>query len=438
VTGGPADTARWWKAFGDPELDSLVGRAVQSNPDLAAAEARLRQARAIRALSAASFRPTLDADGSYAKEKISQNQPLFGSLPLPKNFPFEYSVYQAGFDASWEIDVFGGQRRALEAAAAEWGGAVEARNDVLVSLVAEVARTYVELRGAQRRLAIARENAGLEEQELALTRARRESGIATDLEVDRTAAVLAGLRAGIPPLESSVRQAMYGLAALLGGRPADLVAELTPPAPVPAAPPEVPVGLPSDLLRRRPDVRGAERELAAATARIGAAKSDWFPKFSLNGDAGMESVTLRKWFEPASLFWSLGPTLQWRALDFGRVRAEVAGQTAAQEAALAAYEKSVVAALQETESALVAYAQERNRRAALAAQQAADERAFALARDLQAGGEANFLAVLDADRALAQARDELAASDEAVSLDLVVLYKALGGGWETVGDHPLP
>jgi len=196
VTGGPADTARWWKAFGDPELDSLVGRAVQSNPDLAAAEARLRQARAIRALSAASFRPTLDADGSYAKEKISQNQPLFGSLPLPKNFPFEYSVYQAGFDASWEIDVFGGQRRALEAAAAEWGGAVEARNDVLVSLVAEVARTYVELRGAQRRLAIARENAGLEEQELALTRARRESGIATDLEVDRTAAVLAGLRAG--------------------------------------------------------------------------------------------------------------------------------------------------------------------------------------------------------------------------------------------------
>jgi len=438
ITSNPADTATWWKSFGDAELDSLIGRAVKSNPDLSAAEARLRQARALRELSAANLRPSADVSGSYAKEKISQNQPLFGALPLPKNFPFEYSVYQAGFDASWEIDIFGGKRRELEAASAEWGGAVEARNDALVSLVAEVARNYVELRGAQNELEIARQNLKLQQQAVELTQARFESGIATELDVARASAVLAGLRAQVPPQETAVRQSMYGLAALLGCQPGELVDELSPVAPIPPAPPEVPIGLPSDLLRRRPDVRRAERQLAAETARIGAAKSDWFPKFSLTGDAGMESVTFRKWFEPASLFWSVGPTLQWKALDFGRVRAEVAAQTAVQQAALAAYEKGVLIALREVEDALVGYAQEQNRHTALVQQRAEDRRSLEMARGLNAEGQVNFLDVLDAERSLYQAEDELAASDQAVSLDLVAIYKALGGGWETAGDHPLP
>ena len=438
VSDRPADTATWWKSFHDAELDSLISRAVAANLDLRVAEARLQQARALRDLSAANFRPTLDASGSYAREKISQNQPLFGALPLPKNFPFEYSVYQAGFDASWEIDVFGGKRRELEAASAEWGGAVEARNDALVSLVAEVARDYVELRGDQHELEIARKNLHVQEQAVELTRARFAGGVAAELDVTRASALLAGVRAQVPPLEAAGRQAMVNLAVLLGRQPGELIAELSPAAPVPPVPPEVPIGLPSDLLRRRPDVRRAERQLAAETARVGVAKSDWFPKFSLTGDAGMESVTFRKWFEPASLFWSIGPTLQWRALDFGRVRAEVNAQKAVQQAALAEYESTVLSSLRETENALVAYAQEQNRHEALAEQLAQDRRSLAMARDLQAEGRVNFIDVLDAERSLYQSENQLAASEEAVSLDLIALYKALGGGWETVGDRPLP
>jgi NodT family efflux transporter outer membrane factor (OMF) lipoprotein len=190
--------------------------------------------------------------------------------------------------------------------------------------------------------------------------------------------------------------------------------------------------LPADLLRRRPDVRRAERQLAAATARIGVAKSDWFPKISLTGDAGIESVSLSKWFEPGSRFWSIGPSLQWRALDFGRVRAQVRAQTAVQEAALAAYQKAVLVSLQEAESAIVAYAQEQNRHRALADAVSENRRSLDMADDMYRNGRVNFLDVLDARRSLYQSDDELALSDQTVSLDLIALYKALGGGWETL------
>jgi len=427
AAAGPA----WWTSFNDAELDSLIRRAAQSNPDLRVAEARLRQARAVRQLSAADLWPTLDATGSYARAKQSKNQPLIGALPLPPNFPFEYSVYQAGFDASWEIDLFGAKRRALEAANAEWEGAIDARNDAMLSLLAEVARNYVELRAGQARLEIARRNVKLQEEDVELTRARFQGGIATELDVTRAAGLLAGTHAAIPPLETAVRGSMYGLAFLLGREPGELVSELSPSKPVPPVPPEVPIGLPSDLLSRRPDVRRAERQLAAETARIGVAKSDWFPKLSLNGDAGMESVSFSKWFEPGSLFWSVGPSIQWRALDFGRVRAEVRAQTAVQEAALATYEKAVLSALQDAENALVAYAQEQNRHQALADEVAENRRSLDMASGSYAEGRVNFLDVLDARRSLYQSEDQLAASDQAVSLDLIALYKALGGGWET-------
>jgi multidrug efflux system outer membrane protein len=426
----------WWTSFNDSELDSLIQRAAQSNPDLQAAAARLRQARAVREMSAANLWPTLDASGSYAHAKQSRNQPLIGALPLPPNFPFEYSVYQAGFDASWEIDIFGAKRRALEAATAEWEEAIEARNDAMVSLLAEVARTYVELRGGQLRLEITQRDISLQEEALELTRSRFKAGVATELDVTRAAALLADVQAASPPLVTQVRSAMYGLAILVGREPGKLVAELSPSKPVPPVPPEVPIGLPSDLLSRRPDVRRAERQLAAETARIGMAKSDWFPKLSLTGDAGQESVSLNKWFEPGSLFWSFGPSLQWRALDFGRVRAEVRAQTAVQEAALATYEKAVLNSLQEAENALVAYAQEQNRRGALADELAQDRRSLDMADGLYAEGRVNFLDVLDARRSLYQAEDQLAVSEQEVSLDLISLYKALGGGWEEMTQEP--
>jgi NodT family efflux transporter outer membrane factor (OMF) lipoprotein len=414
----------------------LIQRAAQSNLDLRVAEARLRQARAIRGGSAADFAPAVDASASAARARQSKNQPFFGALPLPPNFPFEYSVYQVGFDASWEIDLFGGKRRALEAATADWQGAIEARNDAMVSLSAEVARNYIELRGTQRRLDIARRNLDLQREELDLTRARLQGGMATDLDVSRTAALLADVLAAIPPLETAQRAAMYALAVLLGRQPGDLVDELVASVAVPAAPPEVPIGLPSDLLRRRADVRRAERQLAAETARIGVAKSNWFPKISLTGDAGAESVSVSNWFEPGSRFWSIGPSVQWNALDFGRVRAQVGAQTAVQEAALATYEKTVLTSLQEAENAIVAYAQEQNRHRALGDARAQNRRSLDLADDMYKNGRVNFLDVLDARRSLYASEDQLALSDQSVSVDLIALYKALGGGWESLPQAP--
>jgi outer membrane protein, multidrug efflux system len=436
LTSGTTPPVSWWACFNDVELDSLIQRAAQSNLDLRVAEARLRQARAVRGSSAADFWPAVTASGSAARAKQSENQPLIGALPLPPNFPFEYSVYQAGFDASWELDVFGGKRRALEAATADWEGAIEARNDAMVTLLAEVARNYVELRGAQQRLEIARRDLKLEEEALELTHARLQGGVATELDVTRTAALLAGMQAEIPPLETDLRAAMYGLAVLLGQSPGELVAELAPSGALPRPPPEVPIGLPSDLLRRRPDVRRAERQLAAETARIGAAKSEWFPKISLTGDAGFESVSVSKWFEPASRFWSIGPSVQWNALDFGRVRAQVHAQTAVQEAALATYQKAVLVSLQEAEDAVVAYAQEQIRHRALADAVTENRHSVELADSLYKHGRVNYLDVLDAQRSLFQADDQLALSDQTVSLDLIALYKALGGGWETLPQAP--
>jgi NodT family efflux transporter outer membrane factor (OMF) lipoprotein len=436
VANGLTDSApiptSWWTSFSDPELDSLIQRAERSNPDLRVAEARLRQSRALRDMSAANFWPTLDSSASVTRAKQSMNQPLIGALPLPPNFPFEYTVYNAGFDAAWEIDMFGGKRRALEAATAEWEGAIETRNDAMLSLLAEVARNYIELRGGQRRLEIARRDLKLQQEALELNRARFQSGVVSELDVTRSAALLAGMQAAIPPLDTAVRQAMYGIAVLLGQEPGELVAELSTPAAVPPAPPEVPIGLPSDLLRRRPDVRRAERQLAAETARIGVAEAEWFPKLSLTGDVGVESVSFGKWFKPGSLFWSLGPSLQWRALDFGRVRAEVRTQTAVQEAALATYEKVVLISLQEAETAVVTYAQEQNRHQALADEVAENQRSLDMADGLYAKGRVNYLDVLDAQRSLYQSEDQLAVSDQAVSHDLIALYKALGGGWETL------
>lgn len=432
LTATAFTTSSWWSSFNDVELNSLIQRAAQSNLDLRVAEARLRQARAVRGGAAANFDPTVDASGSYARAKQSQNQPFFGALPLPPDFPFEYSVYQMGFDASWEIDLFGGKRRAFEAATADWESVLEARNDALLSLLAEVARNYVELRGSQHRLEIARRDLSLQEEAVELARARFQSGVATGLDVTRAAALLASVEATVPPLETGVRGAMYGLAVLLGLEPGALVAELSAAAPIPPAPPEVPIGLPSDLLRRRPDVRRAERQLAAETARIGMEKSQWFPKLSLTGDAGFESVSTASWFQPGSRFWSIGPSLQWRVLDFGRVRAQVQAQTAIQEAALATYERTVLSSLQEAESAVVTYAQEQNRHRALTVEVAENERSLAMASTLYDEGRVSFLDVLDAWRSLYQSEDQLAMSDQAVSLDLIALYKALGGGWEVL------
>jgi outer membrane protein, multidrug efflux system len=356
-TNSAMATVDWWKYFHDSELDSLIDRAVGSNLDLRMAQARVREARAQYGIASADLWPTVDGSGSYARQRQSQNQPILSSFPVPSS-AFENNVYQAGFDASWEIDVFGGKRRAKEAAGAQVSAFEFGRRDVLITLLGDVARNYVELRGYQGRLAIARENIEAQEKTLAITRDRFAKGLSSDLDMQQASTVLATTRAEVPTLESSIQTSIHSLEVLLGQQPGSLQPELTQASPIPAQPPLVPVGLPSELLLRWPDIRQAERQLAAATANIGVAKSDLFPKFFLTGSAGFQSVNASDWFTGDSKFWSVGPTMQWRIFDAGRIRSNIKVQNARQEQALASYERTVLTAFEDVENGLVMYAKE--------------------------------------------------------------------------------
>jgi len=435
-TNAAAVTAAWWKNFHDAELDSLIVRAASSNLDLHIAQARVREARAHYRMTAADFWPTVDAAGAYARNRQSEHQPVLGSLPMPAGVPFENNVYQAGFDASWEIDVFGGTRRATESARAQVAAAQCGEREVLVTLLGEVARNYVEARGYQRRLEIARENIQAQEQSLAIVQNRFTNGLTSDLDVQQANTVLATTRAVVPTLETALAAAIHRLGVLLGQPPEALETELATIAPIPAAPPVVPVGLPSELLLRRPDVALAERQLAAATANIGVAKADLFPKFYLTGIAGFEGTSADDWFKSGSRFWSVGPAVQWRIFDAGRIRANIQVQNARQELALASYESTALSAFEDVENALTAYAKEQVRRQQLEAAVKSSEESLRLANQLYANGLANFINVLDAERSLYQAQDALVQSDRTISANLIALYKSLGGGWETLDQQP--
>ena len=428
--------AAWWKTFKDPQLDSLIDRAVKANHDLRIAGARVREARAQYRMASADLWPTVGSGGAYARQRQSEHQPIIGSLPLPPGIPFENDVYQAGFDASWEIDVFGGKRRAVEAGKAEVAAGEFGRRNVLVTLLGEVARNYVQTRGDQRRWEIANQNIKAQEEALGITSDRFRNGLASDLDVRQAAALLAATRADLPILESSIQASIHRLGVLLGQPPGALLAELSKPAPIPTALPTVPLGLPSDLLRRRPDIQQAERQLAASTARIGVAASDLFPKFSLIGAAGFTGVSASDWFTEGSRFWSVGPTVQWRIFDAGRIRANIKVQNARQEQALAAYEKAVLTSFEEVENALVAYAKEQIRRRSLEDAVEFSQDSLHLANQLYSNGLANFINVLDAERSLYHTEDALAQSDKAITQHLIGLYKALGGGWENESALP--
>jgi NodT family efflux transporter outer membrane factor (OMF) lipoprotein len=431
-TNAAAATAAWWKNFHDAELDSLITRAASSNLDLRIAQARVREARAHYRMTAADFWPTVDAGGSYARQRQSQNQPVLNSFPPLPSSAYENSVYQAGFDASWEIDVFGGKRRATEAAKAHVAATQFGEREVLVTLLGEVARNYVEARGYQRRLEIAQDNIRAQEQSLAIVQNRFTNGLTSDLDVQQASTLLSTTRAVVPQLETALAASIHRLGVLLGQTPESLETELAAVAPIPAAPPVVPVGLPSELLLRRPDVALAERHLAAATANIGVAKADLFPKFYLTGLAGFEGTSADDWFRSGSRFWSVGPAVQWRIFDAGRIRANVKVQTARQEQVLASYENTALCAFEEVENALTAYAKEQIRRQQLAAAVKSSEESLRLANQLYANGLSNFINVLDAERSLYQAQDALVQSDKTVTTNIIALYKSLGGGWETI------
>jgi NodT family efflux transporter outer membrane factor (OMF) lipoprotein len=424
--GSGAPAVEWWRTFGDGTLNSLIHRAMQTNHDVRIAEGRLRQARALRSGAAWDLGPMVSGGASLMNQRRSENAQTFS----PPNQVFQTDLYDAHFDARWEIDLFGGKRRQLQAATARYAGVEEDLRAVLVSVLAEVARNYVEVRGAQQRLAVARKNVAAQREILAVAQARYRAGLESELEVRQAETLLAALEAQVPALETTMRAGIHRLSVLVGEWPGALTAELSAPAELPAVAPAIPVGLPAELLRRRPDVRRAEHELAATTAEIGIEVAELFPKFSLIGIGGFQSLSASDWFVPQGRYWSAGPTVTWRLLDFGRIRAQIKAANARQEQALAAYERTVLWAFEDVENALVAYANEQVTHRMLAEAVGGSRRAVELVNELYAKGLTDFLNVLVTQRALYQAEDQLADSQRRLTTNVVGLYKALGGGWE--------
>jgi multidrug efflux system outer membrane protein len=422
VTPADAELARWWILFDDPTLVSLIEQAVQSNLDLKQAEARMRQSRAARSVVAAGIGPTVDATGAYQRSGSAggTNGKSEGNIS---------NQYQTGFDAGWELDIFGGVRRAIEAADADLQAAMETRRDVLVTLTAEVARNYIDLRAFQERIAIARQNLEAQKHNATLTRLRFEAGFVGALDVANADAQVATTASQIPLLEASARQTIYSLSVLLGKDPAALVRELSPVAAIPLASPSIPLGVPSDLLRRRPDIRRAEVEIHAATARIGVATADLFPRFTISGSAGVRASDFSSWFDWASRIWSFGPSVSWNLFSMGRTRSTIEQQRALQDQSLITYQQTVLAALQEVENALIASAKEAEHYRALREAVGANRKAVELATTLYTQGNTDFLNVLDAQRSLYASEDALIQSTGSVSTNLVALFKSLGGGW---------
>ncbi len=418
--------AAWWTTFDDRELEDLVARAVRGNLDVQQAEARIREARAARRIVAADLWPSLEASGSYTHEHPSANGPTRGSA-LAGTWS---DVFQVGFDANWELDVFGGIRRSVEAANAQIQAAEADRDAVLVSLMGEVGLEYVTYRSLQQRVALATANLEVQQATLDLTRRLLNAGLVPDLDVSRAESVTATTAATIPALQQRAAQSMHRLAVLLGEPPMSLADELHACGGIPVPPPAVAVGLPSDLLLRRPDVARSERQLAAATAEIGVATRDLFPRFFITGAADLQTLHASDLFTWESRLASIGPSVTWPVFEGGRIRGNIALRTAAQEESLAAYRAAVLGAFQEVEDALVAFSNEQASRAELENAVRANQRTTDLARRLYAQGLTDFLTVLDAERSLFTSQDQLAQSQRDVALDLVALYKAVGGGWD--------
>jgi outer membrane protein, multidrug efflux system len=419
--------AAWWQEFDDPELDALMRRALTANLDLRSAYDRVRAARAVFVERKLDYAPHVQLDGAYSHAK--EQQPGFGTN--------RYNIQSdsLGFDAAWEIDLFGRVRRSVEAARADLGAEAANYRDAQVTVAAEVARNYFELRGAQKRLEVARQNLESEQQTLELTQLLDQAGRGSELDVQRSRARLKAIEATIPPLEAAEKQADYRLAVLLGERPGALDQELGP-APVATYAKALPIGDPTELLRRRPDVRAAERELAAATARVGVATADLFPRVNVTGFVGFLSGDVGRLFNTTpsadARAWSITPSVSWAAFDLGSVRARLRASQAQSDAAAANYEKVVLTALEDTENSLVAYSTGQEQLKSLTEQAGASRRAAELAATQYREGVADFLVLLDAQRTQLEAEDSVAQAEASVNVAVVAIYKALGG----VGQAP--
>ena len=420
----------WWNVFGDPMLSDLIQRAAERNHDVRIAQARLRESRAAGRVARAGLLPNVGAGASASVTRLSENSVGQGSLARAGLVPVQSDSYQTGFDASWEIDIFGGKRRQVEAAKSRVQAAEEVRRDVLVTLLAEVARNYTELRGAQQRLEVAEKNVRIQSDTLELVENKFTAGLVREIDVAQASAQLGQTRAILPEFEAAIYASAHRLAVLVGEAPTSLLTELLESKPLPPRPGLVPVGVPSELLRRRPDIRRAERELAAATADIGVAVADLYPRFFLSGGAGFEGGAVNKLFQAASGTWLFGPRIHLPIFQGGRIRARIKASKARTEQALTLYEQKVLLALEEVETSLVRYRQKIEAYNRLVESQQASRRAVELSRTLYDLGLTDFLGVLDPERVLTDVDDRVARSETQVLMLVISLFKALGGGWE--------
>jgi len=407
---------KWWQQFRDPELDSLINRAVAANLDLEAANERIHAARAQVGVATGGILPTVDATGSYVRS---------GGARLPWQ-----STWTSALNGAYQVDVFGGARRAIEQADANLDSSIEDKRNVLVTVLGEVATDYMQLRGEQQEVKIAKESLEVDERNAKVTRDKKTLGTGTNLDIAQADSEVATTNAALISLEASAQQTVYALSVLLALPPTALEAELSPEGKVPDPPTQIPVGLPSELLRRRPDIRQAERLVAAANAGIGVQVAQLFPQFSLTGSVGLQASRIDLMTNWKNSFWSFGPSVTWSILDAGIIRSNIDLQYANTEQAVTAYRKTILTALQNVQTVLVSYAQELHRRVALEDAVRFNQQAVRLSSERYDNGQTDFLAVLDAERTLFASQDALVLSNEAVSSDAVQLYVALGGGWE--------
>lgn len=433
---GPSDPeiASWWQVFGDEQLAQLVQRALSRNLDVQIAAARIREARAREVVAGASTKPQLSPEASATRQRISENAiPIppgagneGGLLGLPGS---EFNSFRIGFDASWEIDLFGRTRRSIEAARARTGAAVWNRRDVEVSVAAEVARAYLTLRELQERIALAQSDLDRRRRFERLVEARARGGLVTRQDLEQQRSERAAAEAAIPALRAQADAQVHALGVLSGEMPQALVAELSQARAMPSAPPEIPPGIPSDLLRRRPDIRASERELAAATADIGVAVADLYPRFSLTAAPALVSTALASLLEWGSRSFTAGAGLVWPLLDGGRSRANVEMANARQEQALIAYRKVVLVALQDVEDSLSRTDAGRGQLASLHQALANAQRAEAIALARYRGGLVTYSDVLITQARRLELEEQMIQAKGALARDSVALFKALGGGW---------
>jgi NodT family efflux transporter outer membrane factor (OMF) lipoprotein len=417
----PKTLGVWWTTFNDPELSGLIDRAVAGNLDLKKARARVREARAQRGVAGASLFPTLDVAGSAVWIRTDKNTGSDRSSEL----------YSGSFDAGWELDIFGGIRRSVEEAEADLQASQEDLHDVLVSLLAEVALNYVELRSLQAQIAATEANLETQSDAFKLATWRQQAGLSDDLAVQQARYNLENTRSLIPALRTSLEEALNRIAVLLGKQPGKIHGELTMRKSIPATPLKIAVGVPADVIRHRPDVRRVERELAAQTARVGVATANLYPKFTLSGSIGLEAVALGNLSSGISSLLG-SPRITWPIFSGGSIRQNIEIQSARQEQAMIKYEATVLSTIEEVENIITAYAEQQVRRDSLRLAEEAASQAAELAQKKYEAGLTDFMGVLEAQRSLLSFQEQLARSEGAVVSNLIRLYKALGGGWESL------